>query len=116
MHATGVTVGNVPEKTDMRQLTPEDCAILTSADPKSAAAISNHFPAKPRLPHPPVAKFGPVPEALTVVVLETGTPRERQTTHGAGKPPSPPTPPQSLRTLTKICEKLVSERKSGIWS
>src|SRR5678815_1721045 len=113
MHATGDTIGNMPVKTDMRQVAPEDCAILTSAAPKSAAAMSNHFPVNPRLPQA-VAKFGPVPEVFTVVVLDTGTPRERQITQGEGKPPLPPVPSQSLRTLTKMGEKLVSERKLGI--
>src|SRR5262249_4788557 len=44
------------------------------------------------------------------------TPRERQTTQGDEKPPPPPSKPQSFPTLTEKLEKLVSVRKSAIWS
>ena len=63
-----------------------------------------------------MGRFGPIAAALTVVLLVTGTPRERHTTHGDENPPLPPSPPQSFCTFTNICEKFVSARKLGIWS
>ena len=107
LQVTSDRLGKVPAKTDIKQVVAVSWSMLTSAAPESAAAMSNHFAANPRLPHA-LARFGPVPETVAVVLLVTGTPLERHTTQGEEKPPSPPSKPQSLTALTLMVEKFVS--------